>query len=277
MDVRNYTENEIPTVVITGSTRGIGKGLAAAFLELGASVVVSGRKESSSEATAEELAPQDARERVHACACDVRVEAQVEALWECAYKHYGGVDIWVNNAGLGLARQAIWKNDLSEVRAVLEANIWGTMLGSAVAARGMLAQGGGAIYNMEGLGTTGRRIDGLAVYGTTKYGLDYFNQALIEETRGSDVLVGTLSPGMVVTDLTISRYRPDSTEAKRFRRVMNLLGDKVENVAPWLAIQMMRNQRHGARLKYLTWWRLSRRLLRRPFWKRDILEGTPLG
>lgn len=262
--------------MITGSTRGIGKGLAAAFMGLGANVVVGGREADSSAAAAEGLISRFGRARVQAQVCDVRQLDQVEDLWHAAAERFGAVDIWVNNAGQGLPRQPIWENRLEEIRAVVETNIWGTMLGSVVAFRGMMSQGSGAIYNMEGLGTTGRRIDGLAIYGTSKYGLDYFNRAFIEEAKGSPVLVGTLSPGMVVTDLTTTRYRADSPEAAKFRRLMNLLGDRVENVAPWLAQQMLLNEKHGARLKYLTFWRLLRRIARLPFGGRDVYEGTSL-
>jgi short-subunit dehydrogenase len=111
-----------------------------------------------------------------------------------------------------------------------------------VALRGMLAQGSGSIFNMEGLGSDGRRISGLALYGTTEYGLDYFNRALIEEARDTPVIVGTLSAGMVVTDMTTVRYAQGSDEGRRFRRVMNLMGDRVENVAAWLAHQMLVNE-----------------------------------
>lgn len=262
-------------VVITGSTRGLGRGLAEAFLGSGAKVAISGRSQETAEGVAAELGEEYGEQRVWGTACDVRDRAQVLNLWEKAGSRFGRVDIWVNNAGVGLSPQSIWQNRLDEIRGTLDTNVWGTILGSVVAVRGMMDQGGGWIFNMEGLGSDGRKVSGLAIYGTTKYGLDYFNQALIEETRATPVRVGTLSPGMVATDMTDVRYPEGSEEAKRFRQVMNLIGDRPENVAPWLVERMLTSTTHGARIKYLTWTRMLRRVVAMPFRDRHIFDGGP--
>ncbi len=82
---------------------------------------------------------------------------------------------------------------------LIRTNLLGTIHGSRAAMRGMLAQGGGAIYNLEGWGSDGKRRGGLAVYGTSKCAIRYFTLALADEAAGTPVLVGTLSPGMMVT------------------------------------------------------------------------------
>ena len=81
----------------------------------------------------------------------------------------------------------------------------------------MLDQGYGSLYNMEGLGSDGRRVEGLTLYGSTKYALRYFTDALVEEMRTTPVLVGALSPGMVITDLITGQYedRPEDWEAAK--------------------------------------------------------------
>jgi NAD(P)-dependent dehydrogenase (short-subunit alcohol dehydrogenase family) len=263
--------------VITGSTRGIGRGLAEAFLDEGTKVGICGRTAEGVEAAVAEMGERAGPDRVWGMACDVRQRDQLQNLWESAVARFGRVDIWVNNAGVGLPQGSIWEGDLEACRATIETNLWGTVLGSVVAVRGMLEQGGGSIFNMEGLGSDGRMVDGLAIYGTTKYGLDYFNRALIEETRDTAVHVGTLSPGMVVTDMTDVRYPEGSAEGKRFRRVMNLIGDRVENVTPWLANQMLSHKEHGARIKYLTFGRMLRRMVAAPFRQRDVFREAPPG
>ena len=78
--------------------------------------------------------------------------------------------------------------------------------GSQVAIRGMLTQGFGAIYNMEGMGSDGRTHDGLALYGTTKYALKYFTDALVLETKETPLIVGALRPGMVITEMVTDQY-----------------------------------------------------------------------
>lgn len=266
-----------PVVVITGSTRGIGRGLAEAFLDAGAKVGISGRTPDAVEAAVAEMGERVGPDRVWGMACDVRQRDQVQNLWESAVARFGRLDIWVNNAGVGLPQGPIWEQDLEASRAIIDTNIWGTILGSVVAVRGMLGQGGGSIFNMEGLGSDGRKVDGLAIYGTTKYGLDYFNRSLIEETRDTGVHVGTLSPGMVVTDLTDVRYPEGSAEGRRFRRVMNLIGDRVENVTPWLVNQMLSHPAHGARIRYLTLGRILRRMAAAPFRHRDVFRVAPPG
>ena len=65
----------------------------------------------------------------------------------------------------------------------------------------ILQQGGGKIFNMEGLGSDGVMIDGMTIYGTTKSALSYFTRSFSHEARHSAVEIGTLSPGMVVTDM----------------------------------------------------------------------------
>jgi NAD(P)-dependent dehydrogenase (short-subunit alcohol dehydrogenase family) len=90
---------ENKTIVITGSTRGIGYGLAEAFLSLGCSVTVSGRGEEAVEKAAAGLKSSFEAERVFGTACDVTDPSQLQALWDKSIEIFRKVDIWVNNAG----------------------------------------------------------------------------------------------------------------------------------------------------------------------------------
>ena len=84
------------TVVITGSTRGIGRGLADAFVDRGHDVVVSSRNAEDAETVAAELAQRGSR--VVGTACDVSQPDAVERLWRFAVESLGPVDFWINNA-----------------------------------------------------------------------------------------------------------------------------------------------------------------------------------
>lgn len=258
-------------VVITGSTRGIGLGLADAFLARGAAVVVSGRTPASVERAVEDLAHRHPPDRILGHACDVTVHAQVEALWEAAQSRFGGVDIWINNAGQSNPMGPVETQDPHLVDAIVGTNLAGAIHGSRVAIARMRTQGGGAVYNMEGLGSDGRHVAGLALYGTTKAALAYLDQALIDETRGGPVRVGTLSPGMVLTDLLREGFRGSDAERERFRRVFNILGDTVENVAPWLVDRMLADTGHGTRIARLTSTGAALRFLLAPFRKRELM------
>ena len=100
----------------------------------------------------------------------------------------------------------------------------------------MQAPGSAKIYTFEGFGSDGMTNPGLAIYGATKRAVRYFTQSLVKEYADSPVLIGSLSPGMVPTDLLIysSRAEDPAIWAKS-KRIMNTLGDKVETVTPWLA------------------------------------------
>lgn len=260
------------TIVITGSSRGIGFGLADAFLALGCAVVVSGRSETTTVAAVQQLAAKHAPDRVFGVACDVTVPEQLEALWKRSVERFGRVDIWVNNAGNAGEMGMVWERPAPEVRSVLDTNLVGTILGAQVALRGMQAAGEGSLYNMEGMGGDGRKHAGLTLYGTTKYAVHYFTESLALEARDTGVIVGALRPGMVATDLLRDRYRDRPEEWQRARRIFNILAERVEDVTPWLARQMLANRKNGAILSFSSSWGMLWKFLRSPFVKRDLFD-----
>jgi NAD(P)-dependent dehydrogenase (short-subunit alcohol dehydrogenase family) len=263
----------VKIVVITGSTRGIGFGLADAFLDLDNAVVICGRSQDSVQTAIARLTAKHGPKPILGHACDISCPEQVQGLWDAAQAHFGQIDIWVNNAGLSHPRADFWDQPPDLVQAVVHTNLVGTMYGCQIALRGMLAQGFGALYNMEGLGSDGRQVTGMTLYSTTKYGLKYLTDSLVEETKDTPLLVGALSPGMVLTDMLMrerdARSDADWQEAKR---IFNILADRVEDVTPWLARQVLANDKSGARIKWLTRGRIMARFLTAPFRKRDLFE-----
>jgi NAD(P)-dependent dehydrogenase (short-subunit alcohol dehydrogenase family) len=259
-------------VVITGSTHGIGYGLADSFLALGCGVVVSGRTAEGVAEAAATLSLRHERARVFGWPCDVTDFAQVEGLWEAARTHFGRVDIWVNNAGVGHCQTDFWDHSPAEIRTVVETNLIGAMYGARVALRGMLEQGFGAIYNVEGLGSDGRRVKGLTLYGSTKCGMGYLTDALVEETKGTPVIVGALRPGMVTTRLVTRQYEGQPEDWERDRRIIEILADRVETVTPWLARKVLENERRGVRVRWLSRGKLLARFLSAPFRRRRLSE-----
>ncbi len=254
-------------VVVTGGTRGIGLGLVREFLKRGHRVAFCGRTPEAVAKVEEELAAEFEAERVVGQACDVAKLEQVEALWSTAVERFGQVDIWVNNAGLNAPRQDIWDVSEATLRAVVEVNLLGMMYGSRVALRGMLAQGSGQLYNMEGLGSNGMVVPGQILYGSSKAALTYFTKGLVLETKKTPVCVGFLSPGLVPTDLFSGGEPPDA----RTKRVLNILGDRVETVTPFLVEGMLANTRHGAKIAWLTQRKAAWRFLTARFRRRDLL------
>ena len=93
-------KSDIKTIVITGSTRGIGFGVASSFLNLGCAVMVSGRTQPAVDEAVKKLAESHGADHVHGISCDVSDVAQLQALWDAAVAEFGHVDIWINNAGI---------------------------------------------------------------------------------------------------------------------------------------------------------------------------------
>jgi NAD(P)-dependent dehydrogenase (short-subunit alcohol dehydrogenase family) len=261
-------------IIITGSTRGLGFGLADAFLDLGCSVTISGRALANVDEAVAKLGSQHTPEHIFGLACDVRDYDQIQALWDGSKARYQKIDVWINNAGYSGPQMAAWELSPEQARAVIETNLLGVIFGSMVSIQGMLDQGFGAIYNMEGLGSDGRMIDGLTNYGTSKYGLHYFTEGLIRETEGMPLVIGSLRPGMVVTDMITKQYDGRPEDWERDKRIFNILADRIETVAPWLAEQILANNKPGIRISWLTKRKLLVRFLTSPFHKRNLFHET---
>jgi short-subunit dehydrogenase len=264
-------------IVITGSTRGIGNGLAKEFLKIGCKVVITGRKSADVEKTVKELAAISGSDNVSGIACDVSDPQQVQALWDNAKKVTGSVDIWINNAGLGQIQQSAWEVGSETVQTIMSTNIEGTILGSKVAMQGMLQQGFGAIYNMEGLGSDGRHIEGMSIYGTSKAAVRYYSRALVLEARKTPVIVGTLQPGMVLTDMMTGENVQNPEEWKRLKTLYNFLADTVPNVTRWMSKQILINKTNGRHIKYLTTVRMLQHSFNYIFCGRDVIKEAEEG
>lgn len=182
--------------IVTGSTKGIGLGIARALLAEGARVAISARNAGEVAATAKELEREHSG-RVLGRPCDVRREADVRALFEAVDAAWGGLDVLVNNAGIGLFKN-VEEISLEEWNAVLETNLTGVFLCTRAAIPRMRARGGGYIVNISSLaGKTA--FPSAGAYNTSKFGLNGFSEALMQEVRYDGIKVSYLMPGSVST------------------------------------------------------------------------------
>jgi NAD(P)-dependent dehydrogenase (short-subunit alcohol dehydrogenase family) len=264
-------------IVVTGSTRGIGKGLAAEFLKRGHHVVLSGRTQAAVDRALVELAPLAAAgARAVGTPCDVSRRDELQRLWDTAVAAFGRVDHWINNAGVTNDRQRVGSLGADDIRPVHETNLLGVMLATQVAMQGMRGQpGGGTVWNMEGYGSSGMMTPGMSQYGASKFALTYFNEALAAETKHGSVKVCHLSPGIVVTDLL--RRDMGSNDPKQFertKRVYNILGDRVETVTPFLVEGILKPHRSGDRVAWLTGAKAGSRFLMSMFRRRQLLTDA---
>lgn len=243
-------------IVVTGGTRGIGRGLVEEFARLGHRVAFCGTRPEAVREAGE-------GEGTFGMVADVADRTQVRGLWDAAVERFGRVDLWINNAGISHARRPVWELPAEEAARVVEVDLLGVVHGSAVAVAGMAGQdGGGHVWNMEGLGSDGRIVPGLAVYGAGKRAVTYLTRAMAKEVPDG-VSVGLLSPGMVTTDLLTYGY--DEAERARAARVFAILADPVGTVAPWLARQALARTRNGAHVRWLTRRKILARFAAAPF------------
>ncbi len=266
-------------IVVTGSTRGIGNGMAAEFLRRGHAVAISGRSQAAVDQALTDLRPLTVHSgKLHGVACEVSSRDQVQHLWDDSVRAFGGVDIWINNAGVSHPRQRGGELRDDDIERVATTNILGMMWGTQVAMQGMAAQtDGGYIYNMEGYGSNGMINPGMGLYGASKFALTYFNKCLLAEAGNSKVRICYLSPGIVLTDLLkrdMGSNNPRDWE--RTKRIYNILADRVDTVTPWLAQQVLLNSRAGARVAWLTGGKAAGRFFMSLFRKRQIVTDADL-
>jgi short-subunit dehydrogenase len=240
-------------VVITGSTRGIGFSMASEFLQAGCKVTLSGRGEALAEAVLKELSPFEGKYIY--IQCNVQEKASLQNLWDASLKQWGGVDIWINNAGQNAPHMFSWETGESYTENVIKINIIGMIYGSQIAAAEMVKQGHGAIYSMEGLGSNDMIQLKTILYGTTKHALTYFMKGLANELDGTGVIAARLSPGMMLTDFITKA--PDGKDSevvsdKKFKKIFNTLADKPETVAEFFIPKMLSNTKNNAQIIWLT-------------------------
>lgn len=257
------------TIVITGSTKGIGFGLAEEFLKRGHKVVVSGRSQERLDHAVSALAQYT--ENVAGYLCDVTKLEDNERLFAFAKDKFGRVDIWVNNAGIAHPMINVWELPLDMVHDVVNANVYGSIYGSRVAIKGLIEQGGGWLYNLEGFGSNGRVRAGISIYGMTKAATAFLGKALAEEVKGTSVKVATMQPGMVITDMVIGQFKTPE-ELEKVKPIFNIIASRVEDVVPWLAEQMLTNEKNGAVIEFQPRWKLLLRFLSAPFVKRNVFD-----
>lgn len=262
------------TIIITGSTKGIGFGLAKEFLKRGCNVVICGRSQVDVNNVVEKLSKEFGEAKVLGRRCDVSSMEQVEALWEASVKKFGRIDIWINNAGTTTNPLSFGQLQKDEIDATLSTKIFGSLYSAHVAINGMLKQGGGDIYFTEGMGGKGEIQAGVSMLGTGNAAVVYFVKALRKEYANSNVRFHTLRPGINVTEHFLHGVEYlDEDRWERSKRVINILGDKPETTTPWLANAILNNNKKEGHIAWLTPVKIMMRFMLASFNKRDLFVG----
>jgi NAD(P)-dependent dehydrogenase (short-subunit alcohol dehydrogenase family) len=181
------------SVIVTGGTRGIGRGIAKALISAGANVAITGRKAWDVENATMQLSKLGPG-TVSGYVCDVRNYDQVKSL----FSGFGGVDILINNAGIGIF-SSVESMSPEDFRAVLETNVFGVFYCCHEAIPLMRQRGGGYIINISSLAGTNAHAE-MAAYNASKFGLNGFTEALMQEVRHDGIKVSYIMPGSVNTE-----------------------------------------------------------------------------
>jgi NAD(P)-dependent dehydrogenase (short-subunit alcohol dehydrogenase family) len=183
--------------LVTGATRGIGRAIAEDLLRAGAKVAICGRTRDGVDRAVEELS---ALGSVMGEPADVSKWESAEHLFETVHDRFGGLDILVNNAGIGIFRSVA---DLSveDWRRVIDLNLSGVFYCSRLAIPLMKARGGGYIIHISSLAGK-NAFPGGAAYNASKFGLNGFSEAMMQDLRYDNIRVSYIMPGSVDTEFS---------------------------------------------------------------------------
>lgn len=183
--------------LVTGGSRGIGLATARALLTQGASVAITATNQARLDAAANELSTQAASGRVLTITADVSKHDQVKAAVDKTVAHFGGLDILINNAGVGVFRP-VAEMTVDEWHRIMDTNVSGVFYCCHAALPHLKARGGGWIVNISSLASKNAFVNG-AAYCASKSALNSFSEALMQEVRYDGIRVAYVLPGSVNT------------------------------------------------------------------------------
>ncbi|MDH3786638.1 MAG: 3-oxoacyl-ACP reductase FabG [Acidobacteriota bacterium] len=186
-------------VLVSGGSRGIGRGIAEAFVEAGATVIVSATTAESATRVAAELGPET---QVRGIGLNIADPASVEAAAGLIKEEYGKLSVLVNNAGITRDNLLLRMKE-EEWDDVLQTNLGGVYRMCRAFAPSMIRAKAGRIINVTSVvGTTGN--PGQTNYSAAKAGIEGFTRSLAKEIASRNVTVNCIAPGFIDTDMTRS-------------------------------------------------------------------------
>lgn len=226
-------------VIITGGSKGIGKGCAKAFCEAGADVVICSRNESEGELTAREIT-ESSTGKCEYLKCDVSKPDEVSRLVEYAVEKFGKLDCIINNAGYYPPQRLIDEISIEEFRQIIDTNLIGLFAGCKYALP-YLRSTGGSIINMGSvIGSVGQ--EGASIYTATKGAISSLTKSLAIDEARNGVRVNAVLPGNILTEMyyTNKSRDPDPDEFERWSNNVQWMGrggtiEEVGNTCLFLA------------------------------------------
>ncbi len=211
-------------VVITGGSKGIGRSLAEGFIKEGAKTIICSNNKDVLESTAEQIG-------AWGIYADVTKEEDLSALAREVVDKYGQIDIWVNNAGIFRERKNAEDFDMAKVREMFEVNVMGYINGSRVALRLMKKLNSGTIINiLSSAAMKGR--SGISTYGASKWAANGFTESIREENKDAGIVVLSVFPGGIKTDMYGEDKAPDFDDYKEPKEVTEKVIENLKQEKP---------------------------------------------
>lgn len=200
---------EDKVALITGASQGLGRALALAFADKGASLVINSRSEESIRSVAKEAESRGAE--VLAVAADVSKGADVERLAGAAVDHFGRIDVLINNAGVLGPRSKLEEHTEEEWRQVIDANLTGPFLVTKHVIPHMPE--GGSIINVVSGASAGPRAD-WGAYAISKFGVEGLTGNLAIELEERGIRVNSVDPGGMRTGMRAAAYPEEDPQTR---------------------------------------------------------------
>lgn len=208
-------------VMITGASAGIGYATALAFAQLGARLVITGRRLAPLEALAERIR-KTAAVAVMPLAFDVANNHAVDQAWRSLPDTWQGVDVLINNAGMALGLDRVVDGMIDQWHQVIDVNIKGVLHLVRAVLPGMIERQRGHLIQLGSI-SAHEVYPGGSVYCATKFAVKALSQGLKMEVHGTPVRVTQIDPGMVETEFSLRRFGGDHERAKAVYQGMNSL------------------------------------------------------
>ena len=262
------------TVVITGSARGFGLEMLKVFRKKGFNCVICDVNNVEIEKGYIALSEIKGNGKILKFNADVTNKESLIKMIDNVLNITNSIDIWINNAGVNQADKYIWELDENTINKLIDIDLKGTILSSNTIIPYMLKQGSGAIYNVEGFGSDDSKLAKLSLYGTAKRGVTYFTEALAKELLDKKILVGKITPGIMLTNF-VSTSLGDGEKieiSEKNKKIYNILGDYPQTIAEYIVPKIINNTYTNVKFAWLTKSRAFGRFIKAIFVKRDIFK-----
>jgi len=258
------------TIVITGSSRGIGRALAYKFLSKGHNVVINGTNSKN----LEQIEKDFIKFKNNMLIIEANIIKDAKKIIEESNKRFLDIDIWINNAGIDQEKESFFKIKDDDIDKLININLISVIKSTKYIYNYMNKKEDDKIrqiFNMEGFGSDGMIRNNMSLYGCSKISLTYFTKSIFLENKNDKILISRLSPGMVYTDLLLKSIKEaKEINNKKALKIFSILADSPENVVEFFYKKIINNKKNNNRIAYLTIFKILLRFLTSNFIKREI-------